>query len=173
MLQLRDPATAAKIAVQDRYRIVRALEILETLPPEQTLSQMREDFETQSKLRFPLREVLKLGLSIERVRLEPRVVHRTEQMLQDGLIDEVRALKQQGLTQRPALQSVGYKEVLQYLNDELNEAQLLPKIVQGTLRLAKKQRTWFARDGGTRWFDAEQGRSEALRATTETANSDS
>ncbi len=162
-LQLRDPEVARKIAVQDRYRIVRALEILETLPAEQTLSQMREDFEQQAKLRFPQRTVSTIGLQIERARLEPRVRLRTEQMLNDGLMGEVRDLVAKGFASRPALQSVGYKEVLQCLGGQLPESELLPMIVQGTLRLAKKQRTWFARAAETLWFDAEHGRDAAIK----------
>ncbi len=162
-LQLRDPELAKKIAVQDRYRIVRALEILETLPAEQTLSQMREDFEQQSKLRFPGRTVSTIGIRIERARLEPRVRLRTEQMLKDGLVSEVQALVARNYATRPALQSVGYKEVLQFLGGQLPESELLPMIVQGTLRLAKKQRTWFSRAPETRWFDAEHGRDSAIK----------
>jgi tRNA dimethylallyltransferase len=172
LLRARDPEAAKKIAVQDRYRIVRALEILETLPPlsdgsRQTLSQIREDFEQGAKLRFPGRAVLTIGLRIERARLEPRVRLRTEQMLNDGLIDEARALVERGLGSRPALQSVGYKEVLQYLAGQISEAEVLPKIIQGTLRLAKKQRTWFQRAPKSMWFDAERDRENAIEAAIE------
>lgn len=158
----RDPETARKIAVQDRYRIVRALEILETLPAEQTLSQLKFDFEQAAKHRFPGRRVQTLGLRIERARLEPRVQARTASMLAEGLLDEVRALKVGGLSDRPALQSVGYKEVLQFLGGEFPESSLAARIEQGTLRLAKKQRTWFQRAPTTRWFDAETERAEAI-----------
>lgn len=161
-LKARDPATAAKIAVQDRYRIVRALEILNTLPQTQTLSELKKNFELQAKQRFPERRVFTLGLRIERARLEPRVKLRAEHMLKQGLVDEVRVLLQQGFIARPALQSVGYKEVLQFLSGELSETELLPMIVQGTCRLAKKQRTWFQRATDTTWFDAETGRAEAV-----------
>lgn len=157
-LELRDPETAKKIAVQDRYRIVRALEVLETLPAGQTLSQLKQEFSNQAKHRFPGRRILTLGLRIERARLEPRVKLRAEQMLQAGLIEEVKHLVARGFGDRPPLQSVGYKEVLQFLKGELSPEQLLPMIVQGTSRLAKKQRTWFARAPETKWFDAETER---------------
>lgn len=168
-LQLRDPELAERIAVQDRYRIVRALEILQTLSPEQTLSQVREEFEQQAQHRFPGRVVSTLGLKIERERLEPRVRVRTEQMLKDGLVDEVRSLVARGLGNRPALHSVGYKEVLQNLAGQLSDSDLLPMIVQGTLRLAKKQRTWFSRAPKTHWFDAEHGREAALQFALRTS----
>ncbi|CAN5694759.1 tRNA (adenosine(37)-N6)-dimethylallyltransferase MiaA [soil metagenome] len=164
-LQKRDALTAAKIAVQDRYRIVRALEILETLPAEQTLSGVKSMFETQAKLRFPGRTVQTIGLRIERARLEPRVKMRTIQMLKAGFVDEVTDLVKRGYDARPALQSVGYKEVLQYLKGEIPESDLAPLIVRGTLRLAKKQRTWFNRAPETAWFDAESERGEAVRLT--------
>jgi tRNA dimethylallyltransferase len=166
-LQKRDPLTAAKIAVQDRYRIVRALEILETLPEHQTLSGLKESFEQQAKNRFPDRKVFTVGLRIERARLEPRVRHRAELMLKMGLVEEVRDLVGRGFETRPALQSVGYKEVLQFLHGELAESELLPMIVQGTCRLAKKQRTWFQRATDTVWFDAETERSEAVNGAVD------
>lgn len=168
-LTRRDPETARKIAVQDRYRIIRALDILEGLPKEQTLSQMREDFEREAKLRFPGRRVATLGLRIERARLEPRVIQRTRAMMGSGFLDEVRGLKASGLAERPALQSVGYKEVLQFLAGEILEPELEPLIVQGTLRLAKKQRTWFARSAETHWFDAETEREAAVTWATDWA----
>lgn len=164
-LQKRDAAAAAKIAVQDRYRIVRALEILETLSPDQTLSGVKAIFETQAKLRFPGRTVQTIGLRIERARLEPRVKMRTIQMLKAGFVDEVENLVRRGYDARPALQSVGYKEVLQHLKGEIPESDLVPLIVRGTLRLAKKQRTWFNRAPETTWFDAETERGEAVRLT--------
>jgi tRNA dimethylallyltransferase len=164
-LQERDPATALKIAPQDRYRIVRALEILQTLKPEQTLSGLKTEFESKAKLRFPGRNVKTIGLRIDRARLEPRVKYRTEEMLRAGFVDEVRDLLARGFGDRPALQSVGYKEVLQFLKGEIVETELVPLIVRGTLRLAKKQRTWFSRSPETHWFDAETGRAEAVRLT--------
>lgn len=161
-LQARDPEAAKKIAVQDRYRIVRALEILSTLPKEQTLSQMRVEFEQAARLRFPGRDVSTIGLSIERDRLEPRVVARTNDMIKAGFVDEVRELVTRGFKDRPAMASVGYKEVLQMLSGQMADVELVPMIVQATLRLAKKQRTWFARAPETKWFDAERERDAAL-----------
>lgn len=169
-LRKRDPETAKKIAVQDRYRLVRALDILEGLPADQTLSQMREDFEREAKSRFPGRRVATLGLRIERARLEPRVAARTRAMMESGFLDEVRELKSQGFAQRPALQSVGYKEVLQYLDGEIAENELEALVTQGTLRLAKKQRTWFARAAETHWFDAETERESAIKWAVEWAS---
>lgn len=166
-LVARDPDTAQKISVQDRYRIVRAIEILESLAPDQTLSGIKNEFELQAKLRFSGRTVKTIGLKIERARLEPRVRLRTLAMLKAGFIDEVRDLDQRGFGLRPPVQSVGYKEILQFLRGEISEAELVPLIVRGTLRLAKKQRTWFQRSGETVWFDAETERAEAVSLTEE------
>lgn len=164
----RDPETAAKIAPQDRYRIVRALEILETMAPGETLSKMKYDFELEAKNRFPERRLATFGLRLDRARLEPRVLLRAKSMLENGLIEEVRTLVAKGFADRPALQSVGYKEVLQHVRGELSLESLDAMIVQGTLKLAKKQRTWFARGLETTWFDAdserERAKNEILRA---------
>jgi tRNA dimethylallyltransferase len=146
-LEERDPEAARKIAPQDRYRIIRALEILTTLEPGQKLSQVREGFEQARRSkgeRFPDRLVRTLTLQLERERLEPRVRLRTRKMLQAGLEAEVGELVGKGFGERPALQSVGYREVLQSRLGTLEES-LEEAIVRGTLRLAKKQRTWFGR----------------------------
>lgn len=147
-LQRRDPESAAKISKQDRYRIVRSLEILHSLGG-QKLSEVRRQFEASRRHRFPGREIRNFVLKADRSELAPRIVRRTQAMLQAGLVQEVRALIAAGLGERPALQSVGYKETVEFLESEnisdRTEHDLADDIVQGTLRLAKKQRTWFSR----------------------------
>lgn len=151
----KDPVAAKKIAEQDRYRIVRALEIMESRGGE-TISNIKRRFEEASQHRFPGRNVATLGLKLDRSILEARVVARTSQMLKLGLIDEVKHLVERGHIERPALQSVGYRETLDYLKSPGSMAELKAGIVKGTMRLAKKQRTWFARDPNTFWADAER-----------------
>jgi tRNA dimethylallyltransferase len=154
-LAAKDPEAAKSIAEQDRYRIVRALEIMESQGGEK-LSDIKRRFEEASLFRFPGRKVGMLGLKIDRSFLEVRIEARTAQMLSLGLLDEVKGLVDRGLADRPALQSVGYRESLEFLKAPTSLSDLKASIVKGTMRLAKKQRTWFARDPSAFWVDAER-----------------
>lgn len=157
-LKRQDPETAQKISVQDRYRIVRSLEVLTSLKGEK-LSDVRRRFEANREHRFPGREILNFAIHAKREALEVRVQKRTEQMLKNGLVQEVRDLVAAGFGARPALQSVGYKETLEFLKFEARmDLDLASEITKGTLRLAKKQRTWFSRLASqqsekTRWIE--------------------
>ncbi len=168
-LELKDAETAAKIAPQDRYRIIRALEIHAQLPKGETLSRIRREFEISSAGRlaalFPGRQFVSFGLRLERARLAARVTHRVELMLRQGLIAEVEGLRTYWT--RPALQTVGYREVVAYLQGAMPLVELAPAIVQSTLRLAKKQRTWFQRDDATQWFDALTERESVVQKLAE------
>ena len=86
-----------------------------------------------------------------------RVEQRVFDMLEQGLLVEVRDLvKKYGSSHRP-LQSVGYKECLMHLNNEMADKDLVPAIVKSTMALAKKQLTWFKRDNEIKWFDVDLG----------------
>lgn len=164
-LQSKDAATAAKIAPQDRYRIIRALEIQASLPIGRTLSQIRRAFDASSKDHlarlFPGRSVATFGLKIDRERLEGQARLRAESMVRNGLITETESLR--AYWTRPVLQSVGYRETIEHLRGEIPFSELVPAIVGSTLRLAKKQRTWFGRDDATQWFDALTEREHAVQ----------
>lgn len=154
-LVAKDSEAAKTIAEQDRYRIVRALEIMESQGGEK-LSDIKRRFEDASRFRFPGRKVATLGLKIDRTSLEVRIEARTARMLELGLLDEVKGLVDAGFSDRPALQSVGYRESLEHLKTPASLSDLRASIVKGTMRLAKKQRTWFARDPNTFWVDVER-----------------
>lgn len=164
-LQVKDAETAAKIARQDRYRIIRALEIQASLPNGETLSQIRREFEASSKAHlsrlFPGRAVATFGLRIDRERLVGRARLRAESMVREGLLAETDALRT--YWSHPVLQSVGYRETIEHLRGEIPLSELVPAIVSSTLRLAKKQRTWFGRDDATQWFDALTEREQAVQ----------
>ena len=115
------------------------------------LSVLKKQFRPQ-KLPYP---ILKIGLHVERSLLKKRIEARAKKMLEQGLIKEVEGLIAKGFKDWPLLQSVGYKQVLMYLNGELKESQLLSEITLRTVQLSKRQMTWFSRDKEIRWFDLE------------------
>ena len=155
----RDAEAAARIQPNDRYRVLRALEILRATPGK-TLSQMRAEFEA-AKPPAPF-TTSKIGLTLSRERLRERITLRTEKMLQTGLIEETQKLRDLGFRNWAPLTSVGYKEVQSYLDGALSRAELAPLIVTSTMQLAKRQMTWFKRDAEIRWFDAESELAQAV-----------
>ena len=152
-----DPEAALRIHPQDHYRLGRAMELIRA--EGKSITQIQKEFaEKQRPFPYPL---LKIGLRWDREILRERVRRRTRNMLDAGLIDEVRELVERGFGGWSALQSVGYKEVLEYLQGEKTEQWLFDEIVQNTMGLAKKQRTWFQRDADIHWFDGATGLNEA------------
>lgn len=153
-IQKRDPVYASKLHRNDKYRIHRALEVL--MWTSKTVSQLRaEKIFDQSSLAdtYPL---LKVGVYFDRDQLRERVRERVLKMLDLGFVDEVRTLVAKGYKNWTPLQSVGYKEVIAYLENTLSEDELVDEIVKNTMKLAKKQRTWFQRDEEIKWFHGEK-----------------
>lgn len=145
----KDPVSAKKISINDHYRLVRAIEILRTHG--KSKSEVQKEFqENQKPFPFPL---LKIGIQARREELEPLVEIRTQQMLDSGLVDEVKSLVDQGLRNWAPIDSIGYRECLQFLEGKITEvSELKSEIVKNTLKLAKKQRTWFQRDLQIHWL---------------------
>ena len=148
-LQRVDPATAEKLHPNDVRRVIRALEIYETsgrAKSEQTDEQRREG---------PY-HVLVYGLSLPREQMYARINARVDEMVRNGLIDEVKGLLARGIEPRPeggAMQAIGYKEIVSALRGEMTMERAVELIKQGSRRYAKRQWTWFRHDKRTKWFD--------------------
>ncbi len=145
MLSERDPAYAAIISPSDRKRVIRRLEILETSGQEAyEFQKPRDDI-----------DVAMVGLTMPREMLYRRIEARVDEMVESGLVEEARMLYNQ-FGQARALQAIGYKEFADYFtgNGTLDEA--IRRIKQNTRRYAKRQLTWFRRDGRIRWYDVSQ-----------------
>jgi tRNA dimethylallyltransferase len=144
----RDPGLKEKIFPNDHYRIGRAVELMRT--QNKSLSEIKNEFsKNQSQFPYPL---IKTGIGIRKEELLPRVEIRTQKMLSMGLIDEVKELLSRNQADWKPLLSVGYQEVQAFLKGEIAASELYPLIVRNTMRLAKKQRTWFQRDPEISWF---------------------
>lgn len=159
-----DPAAAKKIAVNDGYRLVRALEIIR-MTGRKVSELTLEHQESHPKFPYPL---TKVGLMPTKESERARVAKRTEDMLKRGLVEETEALLAKGLADWQPLASVGYKETADYLRGIIKtREELKEKIVFATLYLAKRQRTWFQKDKEIAWFDpdAEGALEQFLRAT--------
>lgn len=164
-LRSRDPAAASRIHVQDHYRLARALDIMDSTG--KPVTQVWEEHGQESP-QFPY-PLLKVGFKASRENLEGRVRERAQKMLERGLLREVQGVLSRGFADWDPLLSVGYKQARDYLLQSgrdlsrpqqdslgLDQASLIQEITQQTLRLAKKQRTWFQRDPAIQWLDPSQ-----------------
>lgn len=126
---------------QNPRRVLRALE--RCLAAGKSLPQLQAEFEARP---VPYPEFTKRLVLLERESsaLRTRVERRAAQMLADGLVEEVQGLLKLGIERNPsAAAAIGYRETIAYLKGALPREELLPAILQNTLQLVKKQRTWF------------------------------
>ncbi|RLD14020.1 tRNA (adenosine(37)-N6)-dimethylallyltransferase MiaA [candidate division KSB1 bacterium] len=144
-LQKVDPVYAAKISPNDRQRILRSLEVY------RITGRPFSSFHRQKPVQADFEPVF-WGLDMERKALYARINRRVDQMLSQGLIDEVQALLERGYSpELNALNTVGYKEVIQYLKNELTLDEMTERIKRNSRRYAKRQFTWFRADKRIRW----------------------
>jgi tRNA dimethylallyltransferase len=100
----------------------------------------------------------------KREQLYLKIDSRARQMLEDGLISETEGLISRYSKTLKALQTLGYREVLDFLAGELNAAQLLEKIAQHTRQYAKRQLTWFRKESEIIWVDSPSESGKVLRS---------
>lgn len=144
-----DPLFSKNIKANDRQRIHRGLElsILTGEPPSELMVAKKG-----IKSRFDL---IKIALAAEdRVQLHSRIEQRFEQMLKNGLINEVECLyNRTDLSDKsPAMRVVGYRQVWEYLEGGLSYQDMLLKAQAATRQLAKRQYTWLRNQSGNTWF---------------------
>lgn len=160
-LQEIDPVTALRLHPNDSKRIVRALEVYEVSG--QPLSAHGADFQNAAGAEPPFDAAL-FGLNMDRPLLYERIERRVDAMMQAGLLDETRALL--GLpADLPALQGLGYKQLLRHLGGEMTLQEAVEDIKRETRRYAKRQLTWFKRDTRICWLDAGGKDAKALAET--------
>ncbi len=134
LLQQTDPQAAAKIAPADAVRTQRALEVL--------YASGKPMSEQQSSNPPPWR-VLELGLNP--MELRSRIAKRTQQIYQEGLVEETWQLSQRYGPDLPMLKTIGYGEALEVLQGARSEAEAIATTTRRTQQFAKRQRTWFRR----------------------------
>lgn len=105
---------------------------------------------------------LVFGLTLERSELYARIDRRVEQMLSEGLIDEVKSLVNEGYGNSPALTAIGYKELLPYIHGKISKESAVEDLKQNSRRFAKRQFTWFRNKMDVTWFDLSENREEKV-----------
>lgn len=142
-LRRLDPEHYAIVDRQNHRRVIHALEICYQTGRTYT------SFRTQQKKERPFR-IVKIGLNRDREELYNRINQRVDQMMEDGLLDEVKSLISKRSTN--ALNTVGYKELFDYLDGRWSLDEAVERIKGNTRRYARKQLTWYKRDADMRWF---------------------
>lgn len=139
-----DPVYYDEVDRHNPQRLIRALEVWESS------GKPFSSFRKNHPVKRPF-DVLMIGLDMEREQLYSRINERVDQMMADGLVDEVRNL----LPYRdlPALKTVGYAEIFDFLDGRFSLEEAVSKIKQNSRRYAKRQLTWFRKDPKTSWFD--------------------
>jgi tRNA dimethylallyltransferase len=148
ILRARDGRAAAQIHPHDGLRIIRALEVLELTG--------RSIVEHQEEHRFreaPY-EALRIGLWLDRERLNDRIDRRTDRMIAEGFVEEVRWLLDMGYGEAlKTMQSLGYRQLVSFLAGRQSLEEAVRLIKRDTRRYAKRQMTWFAADRDVVWLD--------------------
>ncbi len=143
MLQKVAPERAAQIEVNDKKKLIRALEIVE--------------FGSQPKSHGTNINFLAFALTMPREGLYEKINARVDEMVEQGLIKEVADLKAQGLTeQNQSMKAIGYKEVLWFLDGKIQKQQMIDLIKQHTRNYAKRQMTYL-RGMKIPFFDVSEG----------------
>lgn len=155
-LRAADPDSAALIHPNNVRRVIRAFELLDEGT---TYARVNAGLKTMAQA-VP---AVFLGLSVDPAVLNARIDARVDQMLADGLVEEVRSLLRAGFREGlTAPQAIGYKEVVAALEGACSLDDAVAQIKIATHRYAKRQRTWFRKDERIHWIDANDANVEEM-----------
>jgi tRNA dimethylallyltransferase len=144
-LQAIDPVAAERTPPQNIRRVIRALEI------HHRTGQRMSDLEGKEP---PPWDLFRIGLHIERETLFQRIDRRVDQMLERGLVNEVRKLLESGVPEDcTAMRSIGYQEVIPYLRGEYDQHEMAERIKFATHRYVRHQLTWLRKTPGINWIE--------------------
>jgi tRNA dimethylallyltransferase len=147
-----DPEYFEKVDKKNPVRLKRALEIIYTTGKK--YSEQRIGKKTERPF-----NIIKIGLSLPREILNERINNRVDDMMKQGLLEEVKHLYLH--KKLHALETVGYAELFDFIEDKISLEDAVALIKQNTRNYAKRQMTWFKKDEGIQWFQPEQ--QEAIR----------
>jgi tRNA dimethylallyltransferase len=149
-LKQADPITAARMDATKVRRVIRALEVY------YTTGNPISDLHSVQETKFSF-EIVQYALEWERKTLYERINYRVDEMVEKGLIEEVRELRTRGyLSNLNALNTVGYKEASDFIDGKLNKEEMVKLVKQNTRHFAKRQLTWFRADKRIRWIPANE-----------------
>lgn len=157
LLEVNDPVSASRIAPANTRYNLRALEILLSTG-EAASARKRPGGEWTAAWRL-----VKAGIRPEREDHYARIAARVARMLDSGWQDEVRRLLEDGVpVDSQAFQAIGYREVVEWIQGHVARPEIEARIATATRQLARRQRTWFARESGVEWFPPDRALPEIL-----------
>ena len=146
-LKTIDPAYYQIADIDNPQRVVRALEVFEATGKPMSFYHKKD----LNKRPF---DILTIGLNMERPELYERINLRVKRMMETGLLEEVKSLVP--FRSKPALLTVGYAELFDYLDGNISLEEAVERIQQNSRRYAKRQITWFKKYGNTSWFQSDE-----------------
>lgn len=148
-LEKIDSESAKKIDPNNIRRVARALEIYKVTGKTKT----QLDIESRKEVKYDYRL---FGMEWDRETLYNRIDLRVDKMIEAGLIDEVRNVTEKFKISNTAVQGLGYKEVIEYLNGNISYEEMIEKLKLETRHYAKRQLTWFRRDKRIKWIKPDE-----------------
>ena len=146
-----DPDAAERLHPNDAYRIVRALETIESTG--RSISEHHQDHGFADE---PFK-ALKICLQMDREKLYDKIDERVDMMIDAGLLDEVKKLLSMGYSADPkSMQSIGYRHMAAFIEGQLPWDECLRTLKRDTRRFAKRQFTWFGADQEIQWYEPDQ-----------------
>lgn len=139
-----DPESYDSIALKNPHRLIRALEIC------RGTKQPYSSFLNKKKTKKSFKTI-SIGIKAERSLIYERINNRVDQMIESGLLEEVKAVFEHRTLN--ALNTVGYKELFHYFDGEWSLDFAISEIKKNSRRFAKRQLTWFQKNKKTKWFD--------------------
>jgi tRNA dimethylallyltransferase len=162
-LAAQAPTLARRLHPNDHVRVIRALELMRA-------GSLTGEAQTRWRDATTQQGTVYVGLTLDRPRLDERLRQRAAQMVEAGLEDEVRGLLARGYAPTlPAMQGIGYREFARVVAGALDADAALRLMQRDTLRYARRQWTWFAREPALHWIDVEaaEGRPAGVAAIIE------
>lgn len=147
-LRSADPKAASRMEPSNTRRIIRALEVIEG-------SGRRFSSFGPGVDEYPASSVQQVALRWEREVLRSRIARRVQQMVENGLLEEVRRLLDEGMS-ITARQALGYRELIEHLEGRLSFDDAVESIVVHTCQFAVRQERWFRRDPRVTWFEVRE-----------------
>ncbi len=146
----KDPLCLNKIHINNRRRLVRALNVLN-----KTGDKFSANIESQNH--ELLYDAKIIGLTMDRDKLYERINSRVDMMVNDGLVDEIKGLLEKGVSfDDQAMQGIGYKEFRSYFEEGTSLDKVLDEIKRNSRRFAKRQYTWFKNQMPVTWFETSE-----------------
>ena len=142
-----DERATLAISSNDRKRIIRILEIYHSTGKTKT------EQEIESRKNEVPYNYLVFAINMDKEKLHERINKRVDIMIKDGLIEEVKGLLEKYKQFPTAMQGLGYKEVVEYINGSISKQEMIDKIKNDTRKYAKRQLTWFRKNKQTIWLN--------------------